>query len=68
MFDLEAALHHMVESGGSDPHLKVPSPPMIRINGRLEALPGAEPLRPEVTREIIDGLLKNDSLRAEFES
>jgi len=63
MFDLEAALHHMVESGGSDLHLKVPSPPMIRINGRLEPLPGAEPLRPEVTREIIDGLLKNDSLR-----
>ncbi len=68
MFDLEAALHHMVESDGSDLHLKVPSPPMIRINGRLEPLPAAEPLRPEVTREIVDGLMKSDAQRAEFES
>ena len=41
---------------------------MTRISGRLEPIPGAEPLTPEVTRGIVDGLLKSDALRAEFEA
>jgi twitching motility protein PilT len=68
MFDLESALRHLIEVGGSDLHLKVPSPPMVRINGRLEPLPGAERLTPEVTQQIVDGLLKTDELRREFET
>src|SRR5919205_617671 len=32
MFDVHAALHALVDSGGSDLHLKVPSPPRIRVN------------------------------------
>src|SRR5918998_121038 len=69
MFDLDAALHHLVASGGSDLHLKVPSPPQIRINGRLDPLPGAEPLTPDVTRSIVDHLLVGkDAQRAEFET
>jgi twitching motility protein PilT len=68
MFDLEAALHRLVGSDGSDLHLKVPSPPMIRVNGRLEPIPDAEPLTPEVTRGIVDSLIKSDALRSEFEA
>ena len=65
VFELEAALRHLVESGGSDLHLKVPSRPMMRINGRLEPLPGSEPLEPQVTQEIVEGLLTSDALIAE---
>ena len=69
MFDLDAALHHLVASGGSDLHLKVPSRPMIRINGRLEPLADAEPLTPDVTRSIVERLLAGkDAQRAEFEA
>jgi twitching motility protein PilT len=68
MFDLDAVLHRLVGSDGSDLHLKVPSPPMIRVNGRLEPVPDAEPLTPEVTRGIVDSLIKSDALRSEFEA
>ena len=67
MFDLDSALRHLIESGGSDLHLKVPSQPMTRVNGRLLPLPGAEPLTPEVTRGIVETLLTSDALRREFE-
>ena len=40
MFDIDAALRTVVESEGSDLHLKVPSPPMIRIHGELGPIPG----------------------------
>ena len=39
MFDLEQALSRVIESEGSDLHLKVPARPMIRRHGRLEAIP-----------------------------
>ena len=69
MFDLDAALRHLVASGGSDLHLKVPSAPMIRVNGRLQPLPDAEPLRPDATQAIVDRLLEGkDAQRAEFEA
>ncbi|MDQ3319534.1 MAG: hypothetical protein M3515_04740 [Actinomycetota bacterium] len=69
MLDLDAALRHLIQSGGSDLHLKVPSPPMIRVSGRLEPLPDAEALRPDVTRSIIDNLLVGkEAQRAEFEA
>ena len=32
---IDALLKHMVETGGSDAHLKVGMPPGIRINGKL---------------------------------
>ena len=35
MFDLDAALRYLVEAGGSDLHLKVPSKPLIRLDGEL---------------------------------
>jgi twitching motility protein PilT len=69
MLDLDAALRHLIQSGGSDLHLKVPSPPMIRVSGRLEPLPDAGALRPDVTRSIIDHLLVGkEAQRAEFEA
>ena len=44
MFDLDAALRYLVEAGGSDLHLKVPSKPLIRVDGELEAIPDSQEL------------------------
>ncbi len=67
MFDVHAALHALVESGGSDLHLKVPSPPLIRVDGELQPLPGAPPLTPADTDAVLDVLLGDPDRRAEFE-
>ena len=52
MFDLEQALRTVIETDGSDLHLKVPSRPIIRTNGRLDAIEGTEPLGPEETEQV----------------
>jgi len=55
----DAWLRLLVERDGSDLHVKVGSPPRIRVAGRLEALERA-PLRPEETRAIADAILPAD--------
>ena len=37
MPDLTQLLHHLLERRGSDLHLKVGSPPYIRVDGHLES-------------------------------
>ena len=44
MFDLDAAFRYLVEAGGSDLHLKVPSKPLIRLDGELVAIPDTQEL------------------------
>jgi twitching motility protein PilT len=68
MFDLRAALHHLVESGGSDLHLKVPSPPLIRAHGLLAPLPGAEPMTREATEAVLLAMLTDAGKVAEFQA
>ena len=66
--DLGALLAHAVERGGSDLHLKVPSRPIVRINGALAQIPGHEILRPEDTARFAAELLRgNEAKRIEFE-
>src|SRR3954468_3818402 len=67
MFDVQSALRALVEAGGSDLHLKVPSPPLIRIDGELRPLPGTPPLAPQDTGSVLDQLLGDPSRRAEFD-
>src|SRR4029078_121440 len=43
------ALRYVVKNDGSDLHLKVGAPPMIRIHGSLGAIPGAEQLSTDDT-------------------
>ena len=67
--DLGALLAHAVERGGSDLHLKVPSRPIVRVNGSLSQIPGYEPLEAKDTeRFAAELLLGNDPKRAEFEA
>jgi twitching motility protein PilT len=65
-FDLNAALHHLVESGGSDLHLKVPSPPSMRLDGQLCPLPGAERLSQEDTEHALRTMLTDPAKATEF--
>jgi twitching motility protein PilT len=53
MFDIDAALRFLVESGGSDLHVKVPSPPMIRADGELTPVPDVQPLQPDDTEAAL---------------
>jgi twitching motility protein PilT len=66
-FDLEAALRRVIETGGSDLHLKVPSPPLIRIHGRLEPIPDADRLMPQDTDEVLRQMVTDEKKLAEFE-
>jgi twitching motility protein PilT len=67
MFDVHSALRALVEAGGSDLHLKVPSPPLIRVDGDLRPLPEAAPLTPTDTDAVLDVLLDDPHRRSEFE-
>jgi twitching motility protein PilT len=60
MFELEPALRRVIDLEGSDLHLKVPSQPLIRRHGRLEPIPGSDPLTPEDTEKVLCDLLAND--------
>jgi twitching motility protein PilT len=66
MFNIESALRQVVELDGSDLHVKVGSPPIVRVDGHLRPLEGAEPLRPEDTERSLEMILREEKLRKEF--
>jgi twitching motility protein PilT len=68
MFDVHAALRALVEMGGSDLHLKVPSAPLVRVDGELQPLENAPPLTPADTQAVLDVLLESPDKRAEFDA
>jgi twitching motility protein PilT len=65
-FDVKAALRYLVQAGGSDLHLKVPSPPMIRVDGELRPIDGAAPLGPEDTEHAVHEMLHDPVKLQEF--
>jgi twitching motility protein PilT len=66
MFDIESALRTVVEMGGSDLHVKVGSPPIIRVDGELAPLDGAQPLNDEDTQRALGVILSDERRRTEF--
>src|SRR5437868_12233501 len=66
-FDLEAALRRVIETGGSDLHLKVPSPPLIRVHGRLTPIDGTDRLAPQDTEDVLRFMVKDPKKIEEFE-
>ena len=60
MFDVDAALRHLVSSGGSDLHLKVPNKPLIRIDGELMPCEQFEVLRNEDTEAAVRHMLTDE--------
>src|SRR3954453_901067 len=66
-FELESALRRVLEQGGSDLHLKVPSPPLIRIHGHLEPIPDADKLMPNATEDVFRLMVTEEAKRDEVE-
>jgi twitching motility protein PilT len=64
-FDLQQALRTVVEREGSDLHLKVPSPPLMRIQGDLERI-GSDPLAPADTERVLREMLTANDRLSEF--
>ena len=50
----------LVEHDASDLHLTAGSPPVIRVNGRLQRVPGLAKLTPEDTRTIVYRILSTE--------
>jgi twitching motility protein PilT len=61
-FDIDAALRYVVERDGSDLHVKVPAPPIARIDGELRPIEGTDPLEPEDTERALAHVLPDDRL------
>jgi twitching motility protein PilT len=59
MLNLTDLLQKVAENSGSDLHLVVGSPPLIRVDGELQRLEG-KPLTPEDTRLIADAIIPAD--------
>jgi len=66
--DLQQALHDVVEHDGSDLHVKVGSPPMLRIAGELQPLPGACTLTPADTEQALEEMLTHPARLQELEA
>jgi twitching motility protein PilT len=65
-FDLDFCLRHLIEKGGSDLHLKVPSPPVIRIDGQMHPIEGLAVLTPEDTERAVLHMLDDPPKLEEF--
>ncbi len=65
-FNIEQALRALVESGGSDLHLKVGLPPMMRLHGELTPFEGAAPLTNEDTRNAARRVIVDPAKYEEF--
>jgi twitching motility protein PilT len=61
MFKLEKALRELVQAGGSDLHLKVPAPPMVRVHGQLHPLEGYSALTPDDTDRVLGEMLSESA-------
>jgi twitching motility protein PilT len=66
MFDIDAALMTVIETEGSDLHLKVPARPIIRRYGQLEPIPDSEALSPEDTERTLFQMLTDEGKLESF--
>lgn len=64
--DAKELLRKMIELGASDLHIVVGAPPIIRLHGNLEPLPGFGNLKPDQTQELVYSVMNEDQV-AEFE-
>ncbi|MDK1020692.1 MAG: PilT/PilU family type 4a pilus ATPase [Candidatus Hydrogenedentes bacterium] len=65
-FTMKDLLTELIELGGSDLHIVVGVPPIARLNGNCEPMPGYPRLMAEQTQELIYSVMKEDQI-AEFE-
>jgi twitching motility protein PilT len=65
-FDLHFCLGHLIDKGGSDLHLKVPAPPVMRIDGEMRPIDGLAPLTPDDTERAVREMLHDPAKLKEF--
>jgi len=58
--NFEELLKIMVEKGASDLHLRVPSPPVLRIDGRLVPQTELPTMTPELIEDIFNSITSNE--------
>jgi twitching motility protein PilT len=63
MRDVDDLLRTLAERQGSDLHLKVGSPPLMRFDGALGRVAGEEPLHPEETEAMAHHLMPEERWR-----
>ena len=66
MLDIDAALRYLLAAGGSDLHIAVGAPPVIRVHGDVQAIPGLPPVTAGTAQEAVYGLL-TDRQKQRFE-
>jgi twitching motility protein PilT len=59
MVDVDAALKHMFSEGGSDLHIKVPAPPMMRLNGVLTPIPDTDKVMPDDSLAVLKHITRD---------
>ena len=57
---IEVLLEEVVKRKASDLHLQVGLPPMLRVDGSLAPVPGADPLNDEAVETLIFAILDED--------
>ena len=57
---LDDLLRALDEADGSDLHVKVGSPPRMRVNGALRRVEGAPQVTPELTAEMAGAIMRAD--------
>jgi twitching motility protein PilT len=67
MFDIDQALRYLIEQEGSDLHIKVPAPPIVRVHGELRPIEGHAALAPEDSEHALQSILTDERLLQEFE-
>ena len=65
---LDNLLMTAMELGASDLHLAVPNPPVVRLNGSLQAFDNYPPLTPELTAEILVSVTSDTQREAKYHS
>ncbi|MHB8690610.1 MAG: type IV pilus twitching motility protein PilT [Solirubrobacteraceae bacterium] len=68
MFELQEALRTLVQSEGSDLHLKAGSRPLSRVHGRLAPMEQYERLTPEDTEAVLRTMLTDAKKLEEFDA
>jgi twitching motility protein PilT len=65
-FDLQRTLQKVVDKGGSDLHLKVPAPPLMRVQGRLMPVEDEEAFTPGDTERVLREMLTSSERLSDF--
>jgi twitching motility protein PilT len=66
--EIRSLLELMVQKDASDLHLKIGSPPGLRIHGELEPAVGIAPLTPDDARSLVEQLMTTDGQRNTFKT